>query len=109
MAKKDKQESVRRESIVKAYLVDNERVITEDSNAAREFYNKSRFGILVETKVELGLIEAYYLVDKSKFELLTICDKIISKEKFFSFCSRKEKNFWVKYCVYKDLRDRDTS
>ncbi len=106
---KDVQEKivqVKREVAVKAYLVDKERVISEDSNAARELYNKSRFGTLVETKVELGLIEAYYLVDKARMAVYNLRDQLISKQQFFTVVSKREKNFWVKYCVYKDLRDR---
>ena len=103
---KEQKEVLKKEPAAKGYLVDKLRIITEDSNAARELYNKSRFGALVESKVELGLIEAYYLADKGKVEVYDLRNKIIIKSKLFGLVSKREKNFWVKYCVYKDLRDR---
>ncbi len=44
-------------------VFDNEKITTENSNEARELYNKSRYGRLLKTgKVHLSMLEALYLV-----------------------------------------------
>ena len=83
-----------------------ETVLTEDSDAARELYNKSRFGTLVSGKVELNLIETLYLLEKKRLELLKGKNKKITEEEFILKAKRLQKNFWVKYVVFRDLRTR---
>ncbi len=85
-AVKKKAQAKKRKKKVKATLT-MERVLTESSDAAHEFYNQSRFGsILEDGKVQLSLLEALYLMDKGKIQV--------------------EPNFWIRYCVFKDIRDR---
>ena len=48
-------------------ILAGERVITESSDDAREFYNQSRFGNIVEGgKVELSLLEGLYLIERER-------------------------------------------
>ncbi|MBW2979937.1 tRNA-intron lyase [Candidatus Woesearchaeota archaeon] len=91
---------------VKAIFV-GERVLTENSDAAREFYNQSRFGsILEDGKVQLSLLEALYLSEKGKLEVYDGKKKKIKKEDFLKKARKKDKNFWIRYCVFKDIRNR---
>lgn len=94
-----------RKDIVNATLV-AERVITEGSDAARELYNQSRFGEIVESKVQLSLIEAYYLLEKERLLLQDGRGKAISTETFLKKAQRLDPHFWVKYCVFRDIRNR---
>ena len=56
--------------MIKAYFSDG-RVVSEDSDEARELYNQSRYGKVLENKtVQLSLYEALYLVEKKKLEVL---------------------------------------
>jgi len=88
-------------------LFANEQVITEDSDAARELYNQSRFGTLSpEGKVELSLIEALYLCDKKKIIVQDRKNKPIPFEEFLKKARKFEPNIWVRYCVFKDMRNR---
>jgi tRNA-intron endonuclease, archaea type len=90
----------------KAYLM-TERVLTENSDAAREFFNQSRYGkLLADGRVQLSLTEAMYLLERGKIALLDGKNKPISTELFLKKASKTQKNFWVKYCVFKDIRDR---
>ena len=51
-------------------ILGGEKVITESSDDAREFYNQSRFGEITENgKVELSLLEALYLMEKGKVKI----------------------------------------
>jgi len=84
-----------------------ERVLTENSDQARDLYNTSRFGkILASGRVQLSLLEAIYLVDKERLEVLDGRNKPISQEKFLKKASKIASDFWIKYAVFKDLRNR---
>jgi len=52
------------------YLVETtlmgEYVITESSDKARDLYSKSRFGCIEGEKVQLPLLDAFYLLEKKK-------------------------------------------
>ncbi|MEM3373772.1 MAG: tRNA-intron lyase [Candidatus Woesearchaeota archaeon] len=81
-------------------------VITENSNEAKELYNQSRFGVLLEDgKVQLSQIEGFYLLEKEKIEIYD-SKKILTKEQFLKKAKKLDKNFFVRYSVYKDLRNR---
>jgi len=86
--------------------ISDERVITEDSDAARELYDKSRYGKLVDNKVQLSLIEALYLVEKDKLTVLDGKNREINVEAFMKRAKKKHPNFTVRYSVFKDIRDR---
>ena len=102
---KAKEENLSRQLIKTTFA--QERVLTENSNEARELYNQSRYGSLLEDgKVQLSLIEAYYLLEKGKIEVCDRRNKNISHENFLKKAKKKEANFWIKYCVFRDMRNR---
>ncbi|MAG08598.1 tRNA-intron lyase [Candidatus Woesearchaeota archaeon] len=91
---------------IKASL-SKERVLTEASDEARELYNQSRYGTVVEDgKVQLSLLEALYLMEKGRLKVLDGRNKEISSEKFLKNAQKLEPNFWVRYSVFKDIRNR---
>ena len=82
-------------------------VITENSDEAREFYNQSRYGKILESgKVQLSLNEALYLLEKKKLEVVGGRGKEIDADRFLKKAKKLESNFRVKYCVFKDIRSR---
>jgi len=84
-----------------------ERVITEDSNEAKELFNQSRYGTLLENgKVQLSLPEAMYLIEKKKIDVLDGRGKSILFDNFLRKATKVEPNFWIRYCVFKDIRNR---
>ena len=84
-----------------------ERIITENSDAARELFNQGRFGkILSNGKVQLSLHEAMYLLEKGKIAILDSKNKPLSFDQVLKKAEKLEKIFWTKYCVFKDIRDR---
>ena len=86
----------------------NERVLTESSDNARELYNQSRYGELLEDgRVQLSLIEGLYLQEKKRLILYDSRNKLIDSDVFLKKAKKFEPNFWVRYCVYKDIRNRD--
>lgn len=91
---------------VDAFL-DKERVVTENSDQARDLYNQSVYGkILKEGMVQLSMIEAYYLLDKQRITLVDAKNKTVTPEMLLKKASKEELNFWTRYCVYRDIRDR---
>lgn len=91
---------------VKAVFAE-ERVITENSDEARELYNQSRYGTILENgKVQLSLLEALYLLEKERLEILDGKNKPITFEKFLKKTKKSEPNLWIRYCVFKDIRNR---
>lgn len=84
-----------------------ERVLTEVCDAARELYNQSSFGTVLEDgKVQLSLTEALYLMEKKKIFIVDGRNQIVNFEKFVRRASKVEPNFWIRYAVYKDMRNR---
>ncbi len=81
-------------------------VQTEDSDLARELYNQGRYGVIVEKKVQLSFLEAHFLLYKGRIQLKDKSGKKVSEQSFMRRAQRKEKHFWVKYNVFKDLRER---
>ncbi len=84
-----------------------EKVITESSDEAREFYNQSRFGTIAENgKVELSLLEALYLIEKGRLLVKSDAGKALVFETYLKRARKTEPNFWIRYCVFKDMRNR---
>jgi tRNA-intron endonuclease len=84
-----------------------ERVITEDSDLARDLYNQSRFGAVTEdNRVQLSLIEALFLAKKAKLDLVDGRGKALAVDAFLRKAQKLEPNFWTRYCVFADLRER---
>jgi len=103
--KKEEPISKKSKKLIEAFLL-KDNVITECSNEARGLSDKSCFGTqLDDGRVQLTLIEAYYLLDKDKIKILKGKKEII-KETLLQKCIRLEKNFWTRYAVYADFRNR---
>ena len=84
-----------------------ERVIAEDSGEARNLYEQSRFGEGLEKgKLQYSLVEALYLLEKGKMEIYISKNKTIDFEGFVKKAKKVEPNFWIRYCVFRDLRSR---
>ncbi|MFH0701227.1 MAG: tRNA-intron lyase [Candidatus Woesearchaeota archaeon] len=102
----DNEKSNKKKVVVKALLT-GEKVITEASDEAREFYNQSRFGMMPENgKVELSLLEGFYLLEKGKLSVKNDAGKKLTFETFLKKARECEPNFWIRYCVFKDIRNR---
>ncbi len=102
----EEEDKKKKKPLVLAILA-GERVLTESSDDAREFYNQSRFGTLAENgKVELSLLEGLYLMEKGRLLAKTDTGKEITFDNFLKKARKVEPNFWIRYCVFKDIRNR---
>lgn len=106
LPKKEEKETKEYKEPVKSSFA-KERVLTESSDSARELYNQSRYGSLLEDgRVQLSLIEALYLLEKKKINVCDSRNKEIGFEALLKKSQKVEPNFWVRYCVYRDIRNR---
>jgi tRNA-intron endonuclease len=106
--KKAKAEAKKKEieAEIKAIFA-RERVLAEKSDAARELYDKSRYGsVLEDGKLQLSLLEALYLMEKNKICVVDGRGKKISFDMFLKKAQKLEPNFWIRYVVFKDMRNR---
>jgi tRNA-intron endonuclease len=95
-----------KEKAVKAVFF-KQRIVTENSDEARDLYNKSRYGSLLDDgRIQLSLLETLYLLEKKKILLYDGRNKKIDFDSFFKKAQRLEPNIWVRYCVFKDMRNR---
>ncbi|MBI4447885.1 tRNA-intron lyase [Candidatus Woesearchaeota archaeon] len=93
-----------KEKIIGTLLRD--RVIADSTNASREFYDKSRFGAPMEAnKIQYSLAEALYLLEKGRMEIHDK-GKLLTFHDFVKKANKVEGNFWVRYCAFRDFRNR---
>jgi tRNA-intron endonuclease len=81
-------------------------IVISDTKEAKEMYNQSRFGELKENKIQYSLVEALYLLEKKKMLVYDSRSKKITADGFMRRAKKIEPNFWVRYCVFKDIRQR---
>tara|TARA_Y100000310_G_C20579210_1_gene762110 strand:+ start:608 stop:1162 length:555 start_codon:yes stop_codon:yes gene_type:complete len=94
-----------KETKIKAMLT-QERVISEDCPKSRELYDKSRFGELKEGKFNYSLVEGLFLSENNKLEVYDGRNKKLDIDTYIKKARKAEPNFWVRYCVFRDLRKR---
>jgi tRNA-intron endonuclease, archaea type len=75
------------------------------SDARPELYDQGYFGRPSGRGLELSLVEAAYLLDRSKIRVLSPGGEMDFKS-LFQAASALEKGFEFRYMVYKDLRER---
>jgi tRNA-intron endonuclease len=103
--KEEEKAEGKKKEIIKAIFA-RERVLTESTDEARNLYAKSAYGQVIEGgKVQLSLLEALFLLEKGKLEI-TDGKKKLNAEAFIKKARTVEPNFWIRYCVFKDMRNR---
>ena len=56
--------------------------------------------------MQLSFLEALYLLEKGRLKIADSRRKKIVPETFIKKAQKLEPNFWIRYCVYKDIRNR---
>jgi tRNA-intron endonuclease len=107
-AKGKQEEKTRKEDKQKLRAeIMGDKVVTEISDEARELYNQSRYGTLLDSgKVQLSFIEGYYLMEKGKLDVYKTKTKKTEFDDYIKRAKKLEPNFWIRYCVFKDIRNR---
>ncbi|MEZ5335503.1 MAG: tRNA-intron lyase [Methanolobus sp.] len=79
--------------------------VKSGKQAINELYNTGYYGRPKGDVLELTLVEAAYLLYKKKLKI-TLDDRNLDFEEFFTEASKRQQFFELKYIVYKDLRER---
>lgn len=79
--------------------------VTSNQQEAFELYERSRFGEVIEGKIHYSLVEAFYLMEKGKMDIYEGRKKM-TPEKFLEKAKEIEPNFWTRYRVFSDIRNR---
>lgn len=88
-------------------LFAKERILAEKCDESRELYDTSRYGTILEDgKLQLSLAEALYLLEKGRITVNDGRNKKMSFELFLKKANKIEPDFWIRYCVYRDIRNR---
>jgi len=85
---------------MKGELTELRVLIPEDKELEEKGYGK-----VSGKNIELGLVEAAYLLQKKKISIVSGKKKISFKD-FLKYSEEKERNFHARYIVYSDLRER---
>jgi len=111
MSKKRKAEEVVEDNIgdkegkFDSFLI-NRNVIAESNDITRDIYDKSRFGEPIDkNKFQYSLMEAMYLLEREKINIYDK-KKLLNFDSFLKLAIKLEKDFWIRYSVYRDLRKR---
>ncbi|MBU2100309.1 tRNA-intron lyase [Candidatus Micrarchaeota archaeon] len=75
-------------------------------NKDKSLFMQKAFGEKNKLDFVLDLIEAHYLMEKGKLELEDKTGKKIEQEELLLIGEKKIKDFYKKYLVYSDLRER---
>ena len=107
MSKKKEQEIIQDKIEGKAFDAQllGERVIADECDEARALYDSSRYGEPLDKKFQYSFIEPLYLLERGKLKIFSN-KKELKYDDFLKKATKFEKNFWVRYCVFRDLRRR---
>src|SRR3989344_3857233 len=79
--------------------------IISDSKEAKDLYSRNRMGEIIRGKVSYSIVEALYLLEKKKIVISRKKKKLTFNALMKESCERT-KNFFSRYHIYSDLRDR---
>src|SRR3989338_9454783 len=100
-----KEEKAPSETVIASFSKD--KITTENSDPARDLYNQSRYGALLESgRVQLSLIEALYLLDRKNIKVVDPKNKSIDFEALLKKGQKIDPNLFVRYAVFKDIRNK---
>ena len=103
MQKKDKEQA---KEVVKVLFIED-RIIAENSDAARQLNSQGGYGVLLEDgRIQLSFLEALYLLEKKKVRVLNSRNKVMEQAQLLRKAKKHETNFWTRYVVFKDIRNR---
>lgn len=81
-------------------------ILTEESDLARELFNHGRYGSLQQKRIALSFFEAFYLFENERIFVVDGRGKELSHDVLLRKAQQKDKKFWTKYAVFRDLRSR---
>lgn len=88
-------------------ILDEDHIITENSDEAKDFFNKSRFGVLLKDgRVQLSFYEALFLCEDGRLDIFDGRNHLLSFDSLLKKAKKLSKDFKTCYAVFSDLRKR---
>ena len=103
--KENKEEKIELKKKIKAIL-EKERVVAELCDESNLLYDRSRYGERVGEKYQYSLVEGLFLLETKRMDIKDGRGKKVKFDDYLKRARRFETNFWIRYCVFKDLRSR---
>ncbi len=99
------------DEILKIEIIDgifkNNKIEILNSPTAQSLYEKNYFGTLLpNNSLELDVLEALLLIERSRIKIFDENKKEMTAEQILSIVVEEDPRIWVKYLVYRDLRQR---
>ena len=99
------------DEILKIEIIDgifkNNKIKILNSPTAQSLYEKNYFGTLLpNNSLELDVLEALLLIERSRINIFDENKKEMTAEQILSIVVEEDPRIWVKYLVYRDLRQR---
>ena len=99
------------DEILKIEIIDgifkNNKIEILNSPTAQSLYEKNYFGTLLpNNSLELDVLEALLLIERSRIKIFDENKKEMTAEQILSIIVEEDPRIWVKYLVYRDLRQR---
>ena len=86
-------------------ILSNNKVIVQDNKLKSQLIQKG-FGEKTSTDFVLDLVEALYLMQKQKMEIVDSKNKKVGEKELLALGEKKLKEFYNIFLVYSDLRER---
>jgi tRNA-intron endonuclease len=88
-------------------VLQNGIILIKNPDALQEFFNKSYIGTkLADKSLELSYEESFLLMERERIELYLPDGTKLTPPEFISQIGKIKKDIWLKYLVYRDLRQR---
>ena len=99
------------DEILKIEIIDgifkNNKIEILNSPTAQSLYEKNYFGTLLpDNSLELDVLEALLLIERSRIRIFNETKEEMTAEQILSIVVDEDPRIWVKYLVYRDLRQR---
>jgi tRNA-intron endonuclease, archaea type len=88
------------------HTIFHERITMMKGAEADRLSSQGYGSVLASGKLQLSLLEAAYLHEKGVITLTDAKKKPLTSEQLERKCTKLQPNFWVRLCVYSDLRSR---
>jgi len=103
-------EEKKSEFIVVDAIYSEGKIILPESPTSLQLFEKNYFGHVTEKNgsksLELDTIEALLLLERSRLRIFNDAGTEITAEEILTQTAKKDERIWVKYLVYRDLRQR---
>lgn len=101
----DEEKNLKFESVDGIFKIN--KILVQKSPTAQSLYEKNYFGTLLDdNSLELNILEALLLIERSRINIFDENNNEMTAEQILSIASEEDPRIWVKYLVYRDLRQR---